>query len=59
MVKQIASSDDYKRIADEVLEKLAGELVKKPEFMENFKEEAEKLKSGYFKSTRGKDKETP
>ena len=57
MVKQIADSDDYKRIADEVLEKVADELIKKPEFMEKFKEDAEKLKSGYFKSNRKSEKQ--
>jgi integrase len=59
MVRQIANSDDYKRIADEVLEKVADELIKKPEFMKKFKEDAEKLKLGYFKSTTKEDKEIP
>jgi hypothetical protein len=38
------------------MEQLADELVENPDFVEKFKQEAEKLKSGYFKSTTGKDK---
>jgi len=49
MVRLIANSDDYKRIADAVVEKVAEELVKKPAFMEKFKKDAEKLNSDYFK----------
>jgi uncharacterized coiled-coil protein SlyX len=49
MVKQITNSDNYKGMVEEMLEKVAGELVQNPEFMEKFKKDAEKIKSGYFK----------
>ena len=49
MVKQIANSDNYKGMVEEMLEKVAGELMQNPEFMEKFKKDAEKVKSGYFK----------
>lgn len=52
MIKQIANSDNYKGMAEQVLEKVAGELMANPEFMANFRKDAEKLKSGYFRPSK-------
>ncbi len=51
LVKQIADSDYYKESA-EVVEKVAEKLAKDPEFAENLRKNADKLKSGYFKAKR-------
>jgi integrase len=52
LVRQIADSDYYKEMADEVLDKVAEKLVKDPEFAEKLRKDVEKLKSGYFKGKR-------
>jgi len=49
LVKQISNSDSYKGIAEEMLDKVAQKLTENPEFMEKFRKDAEKLKSGCFK----------
>lgn len=49
MIKQVASSEQAK-LADGVFEELANKLLADKDFMENFKKEAEKLKSGFIKS---------
>jgi integrase len=52
MIKQIANSDNYKGMADKMLDKVADELMQNPEFMAKFKIEAEKIKSGYFRPSK-------
>ena len=59
MIKQISNSDYYKEMVEGIMEQVADKLVENPEFVEEFKKDAEKLKSGYFKSTKGKVKEIP
>jgi predicted RNase H-like nuclease (RuvC/YqgF family) len=49
LVKEIANTDYYKEMANG-LEKLAEKLAQNPEFMEKFRKEADKLKSGHFKT---------
>lgn len=50
LVKQISNSDYYREMAEEILEKVAEKLAQNPEFMEEFRKEADKLKSGRFKT---------
>jgi uncharacterized protein YukE len=52
LVKQIADSDYYKEMAEDVIEKVADRLAKDPEFAEKFRKEAKKLKSDHFKGKR-------
>ena len=52
MVKQISNSESYKEAADGTLEKVAEKLAANPKFVEEFRKEAEKLKSGTFKPKR-------
>jgi DNA-binding transcriptional MerR regulator len=49
LVKQVSNTDYYKKMFEEIAERMAEKLVQDPEFVEKFKEEAGKLKSGYFK----------
>jgi len=54
MIKQIASSDSYREMTEGVMEQVADKLAKNPEFVEKFKKDSEKLKSGYIKPQRTK-----
>jgi integrase len=49
MIKDIGNSQTYRELAEAVMEQVAGKLAKNPEFVEKFKKDAEKLKSGYIK----------
>jgi hypothetical protein len=52
MVKQIANSETYKKMVNDLMRHVADKLVENPEFVEQFKKDAEKLKSGYIKTVK-------
>ncbi len=51
MIKQIANSESYREMADSIMEQVANKLANNPEFVKQFKKDAEKLKSGYIKQS--------
>ena len=50
IIKQIGNSENYKQMAEGIMEQVAKQLTENPEFMAKIKKDAEKLKASSFKS---------